>query len=569
MPIPDSEVTQGRASDEAAFTPPPSMARSASDWATSFIRGLAKGTEGMVGLPGDAVNALSHGSKVASDYISEKIGIDKGPEPSGLTILPSTEQVNKFVGGDEKRRNAIGKFTDAQPETPGGKYTQSIGEMVPGMVGGPGGLVRKGIQAVAGGVGSEAAGQAAKEYMPDHETAARVLGGIAGQGVPGVVRKAIAPSNIKSEREAAAEFLKKEGVDVTAGDLSGSKVTKHAEHALGTSPGAGGAYDITRDKINKQFTSAALKHIGEKGEELSPEVLRDASRKIGGEFDGLAARNSVKPDMAYVADALKAQQKYDDLFLNPLHKPLVEKIVEQQMNNVARGDISGKAYQAQASALREIQRGHGDQRVRDFAADMKDALDDAMERSIKKNNPDDLGKWQDARRKYRNLLVLERVAAGGGEDAAAGVVSAPRLRQAIVAEQGRRSYARGYGDFDELARAGNLLLSKPPTSGTSERAFLHAIPAAIGGVAGHALEGNVGGAAGTMLGVMAPGTTGKALMNPAVQGYLKNQIAKKLGVSVEYLDSLRPEMRDKLFRSTLAEHGRESTELPPITVEPE
>ena len=455
------------------------------------------------------------------------------------------------------------------PETTGGKYAQSVGEFVPGLVGGPGGVVRKGIQAVVGGAGSEAAGQVAKEYAPDHETAARVLGGITGQSVPGMVRKAIAPSNIEPERQAAADFLKKKGVDITAGDLSGSKVTKHAEHALGTSPGSGGAYDAARGKTDKQFTSAALKEIGEKADAATPEVMDRAAKRIGKDFDNLAASNSVKPDMPYVADLLKAEQKYNDLFLHPLNKPIVEKLVEQQMQNVARGNLSGKAYQAQASALREIQMGHGDPRVRSFAADLRDALDDAMERSIKKNNPDDLGKWQEARRQYRNMLVLERAAAAGGVDAAAGVVSPGHLRQAVVAEQGRRSYARGKGDFDELSRAGNLLLTKPPTSGTTERAFLHAIPAAIGGTLGHAAEGNLGGAAGTMAGIMAPGMTGRTLMNPAVQGYLKNQVAKKLGVSVEYLDSLRPEMKEKMLREALADHGWQATDLPPITVEGE
>ena len=175
------------------------MARSASDWATSFIRGLAKGTEGMVGLPGDAVEALSHGSKVASDYISEKIGVDKGPEPSKFNLLPTSEGINKAVGGDEMRRNTVGKFLDKKPETPGGKYAESIGEFVPGMVGGPGGVVRKGIQAVVGGAGSEAAGQVAKEYAPDHETAARVLVGITGQSVPGMVKKAITLLPISAE----------------------------------------------------------------------------------------------------------------------------------------------------------------------------------------------------------------------------------------------------------------------------------------------------------------------------------------------------------------------------------
>jgi hypothetical protein len=58
-------------------------------------------------------------------------------------------------------------------------------------------------------------------------------------------------------------------------------------------------------------------------------------------------------------------------------------------------------------------------------------------------------------------------------------------------------------------------------------------------------------------------------MSEPVQAYLKNQAAKKLGVSVDYLDSLRPGMLDKMVRSALADRGRTTTELPPITVEGE
>jgi hypothetical protein len=546
----DSEVTGGREVNGEVFKPPPSMARSAADWATSFIRGLAKGTIGLAGLPGDASNLVGQGVLAAG----RAIGLPEPPESAKNargTLLPTSETLTKSLP------EAAQKALEQKAETAGGKYAQSVGEFIPGVIGGEGSLARKAVQAIAGGAGGEAGAQIAEKIAPDYETAARVLGGITGQGLPGTVRKAIAPSNIEPERQAAADFLKKKGVDITAGDLSGSKVTKHTEHALGTSPGSGGAYDAARRNTDKQFTAAALKEIGEKGDAATPEVMERAAKRIGKDFDNLAAANSVKPDMKYVADLLGAEQKYNDLFLHPLNKPIVEKLVEQQMQNVSRGTLSGKAYQAQASALREIQMGHGDTRVRSFAADLRDALDDAMERSIKKNNPDDLGKWQEARRQYRNLLVLERAAAAGGVDAAAGVVSPGHLRQAVVAEQGRRSYARGKGDFDKLARAGNLLLTKPPTSGTAERAFLHAIPAGIGATIGHGLEGNLGGAAGTMAGLAAPGVAGRAAMSKPMQGYLKNKVAEKLGIDPATLDSLSPPMLDKIVRSAIGTHANE------------
>ena len=96
------------------------MARSASDWATSFIRGLAKGTEGMAGLPGDVKELVGAGVQ----KLGHAVGLPD-PDPSKvshLSLTPTSEDVNRAVGGDGMRRNTVGKFLDKKPETPGGKY---------------------------------------------------------------------------------------------------------------------------------------------------------------------------------------------------------------------------------------------------------------------------------------------------------------------------------------------------------------------------------------------------------------------------------------------------------------
>jgi hypothetical protein len=553
MPKDDSEVTGGQAVTGEVFIPPPSMSRSAADWATSFIRGLAKGTEGMAGLPGDASDLVGEGVK----KLGHAVGLpDPSPETAAKrgTLLPTTETINKTVGGDDTHRNPVGKFLDKKPETTGGRYAESVGEMVPAVAGGEGSLVRKGIQALTGGVGSEAAGQAAssdaaKGLIGDHETAARVLGGIAGQSVPGMVKKAITPFPIKPERQDMVDTLRKEGVEPTAGDVTGSKSLKRAESTLGGAPGAGGAYEEAREKISDQYTRAALKRIGEDADRATPEVMERAATRIGKQFDDLSARNSAKPDMRFATDVLKAQQDYDHLFVDPLKKPVVEKVVENVMNHISAGTIDGKTYQAQRSMLERMRRGYkADPEVSGFLAEVRDALDGVMERSIQKNNPGDLGAWKDVRNQYRNMLTLEKVTSGGGEAAAEGIISPARLRQAAVSTGGKKSYAQGGGDFGELSRSGNALLTQPSSSNTAERGFLHML-------AGGLLHPT------TWATMLAPGTTGKAIMSKPAQDYLKNQLAAKLDIS--------PSMLDKIVRSALSEHGRQSTELPPITVEGE
>ncbi len=555
MPIPDSEVTQGRASDEAAYTPPPSLSRSASDWATSFIRGLSKGTIGLAGLPGDVAQAVLEKG--------HELGVPRPPEggvrafPRGSPFATSEEIVEK-VG--DKGRNATGKFLEGKPETLGGKYAQSVGEFVPGMVGGPSGVVRKGIQAVAGGIGSEAAGQVAQSIAPNHETAARVLGSIGGQSVPGIVKKAITPFPITQERKALVDTLRKEGVEPTAGDVSGSKTLKYAEHALGDAPGAGGKYHAAREDISDKYTRAALKRIGEDADRATPEVMERAATRIGKKFDDLSARNSAKPDMQYASELLKAQQDYDHLFVDPLKKPIVSKVVENAINHIQKGTMDGETYQAQRSMLERMRRGYkSDPEVSGFLAEVRDALDGVMERSIAKNNLSDLGAWKEVRNQYRNMLTLERVAAKGG--AAEGSISPAALRQAAVTTGGRKAYAQGKGDFGDLARAGDAILKPPPTSGTAERAFLHAVPAAVGAGLAGTMSGAPEALPAALAGLAAPGVVGRGIMSRPAQEYLKNQLAARLGVS--------PPMLDKIVRAALAQHSRQSTEISPITVNPE
>ena len=91
-------------------------------------------------------------------------------------------------------------------------------------------------------------------------------------------------------------------------------------------------------------------------------------------------------------------------------------------------------------------------------------------------------------------------------------------------------------------------MKAPPTSGTSERAFLHAIPAALGAGVGQALGGAPEALAAATAGVAAPGVAGRALMTPAVQSYLKNQRITR---------DLSPGALEAMLKSALAEQARD------------
>ncbi len=90
-------------------------------------------------------------------------------------------------------------------------------------------------------------------------------------------------------------------------------------------------------------------------------------------------------------------------------------------------------------------------------------------------------------------------------------------------------------------------MKPPPSSGTSERAWLHAIPGAIGGALGHAAGGTTEAIPGIIAGMAAPGVVGRGLMSKPTQAYLKNQLLSA-GVPQGAIDAI--------VRSALAERAR-------------
>jgi hypothetical protein len=193
----------------------------------------------------------------------------------------------------------------------------------------------------------------------------------------------------------------------------------------------------------------------------------------------------------------------------------------------AQGIIPGNVYQALRSDIGRYARGsRNDPHLQRALYEIQAALDANVERVIGQNNPNHLGAWREARRQYRNMIVVERAANYAGEEAASGIITPANLARSTKALQELRNYSRGRGDFTPLARAGVEVMSKLPNSGTAQRLRAHSIPAAIaaaiGGTAGSA-AGPLGTAGGIAAGVVAPRLAGEAMLSRPGRAYLSNQ----------------------------------------------
>lgn len=494
----------------------------AADTVKSFGEGVRTGVEETAALPGLSRQVSERAVKsVLPESTPEWVSNVAGKLAAGplAAFAPSRNEVRQLtdpvLGSDRYR-----------PTSTAGKYARTVGEFLPGIVAGPGGVVRKGVTQVAlPALASEYAGQ--KFEGTRAEPYARVAGAMAGAMAPSALARLATPFPISAGRQKIVDTLKREGIDLTAGQRTGSQSLRYAESELG-----GGKAAAFMEKQGEQFTKAALKRAGADASRATPEVVDKTFRTLGKKFEDLSARNTLVPDQRFIDDLAATFENYDYKTLVGKH-PVVGKMIGKVLDRVENhGSIPGDMYQPTRSRLERLARGsRSDPEKAEALRGIRRALDDAMERSIAANNPADLGAWKDVRRKYKNLMVLEKAATRAGEAAAEGLISPSALRGAVVS-QGRREYARGQGDLAELARAGEATMKPLPQSGTAPRTAARnlgtSMTALLGAGGGAQFGGPLGAMGGMMIGGALPYAAGRAMLSAPGRAYLGNQMVSPL-----------------------------------------
>lgn len=487
--------------DKPAFDPakPFEAAPSGGSSAAQFGTGLVRGAAGFVGDLYEAATALPKDvAMLARGELHRDRPLDAG------------EKISKKLGVERE---------------PDARFAGTAGEFLgnPASYLGMGSVLAKGATALTASVGSEAGGQLTKGTAL--EPAARLAGAIIGGKAPAAAARAVSPIPMTAERQAAVQVLASEGIGAqTAGQTTGSKATQYWENHLGDAPGAGGRATASRDAVGRQFTEAALRRAGIQADLATPQVIDGAFQRIGNEMDAIAARNNARQDPQFMQEMNAARDEYHATVQQGSRRAVVDHVLDDFADRLAQTPvITGEQYQRFRSRLTRLQRGAADDpEYSQVLGDYVEAMDGMMTRSIA--NPQDMAAWQEARRQYRNLIPLARASVGAGEQAAEGVITPARLRQVLAGSQrGARDYARGRGEFAELTRAGNVVLTPLPNSGTAQREMARAITAAGGGAIGMLAGGAPEAAGGIALGAATPGLAGRALMSPLMQQYLANQ----------------------------------------------
>lgn len=499
----------------AEFAPSAAPAMSAADTAWDAVKslgiGAAKGTLGVAGMAGDLTDLGAKGIEKASNYVNDRLGLPRYERPTEQTLSglvtgeapkPKSSVLNNIPTAASLQKaveSQTGEFY--KPKTFAGEVAQTAGELVPGLIGGPETLAAKLATRVAiPAVASEAAGQLPGIKGTELEPWARFGAALLS---PAAAIRGITPNPVSSARQRLLDVLHDEGVtSVTAGQRTGNDTLKYAETFLGDAPGAGRQAQRVMRQGQEQFTEAAMRRAGA-GPDATPEVLAQNQARLGQNFTDLSARNNLVPDNQFVTDIVDAARNYRRV-PDSQQRALVQGYIDDIVGHVNNGNMPGPQYQEmrsrlsrQANSLRQ-----SDPTLSETLRDMRNALDNAMQRSIPAGSGD-AELWQQTRREYGAQKLIEKAASRAGEATGEGQIVPANLRNAIPKAGG--GYARGEGDFSDLARAGATVMQPLPNSGTAHRLSLL-------NVLNQATFGAV------------PAIAGRAIMSRPAQAYLGNRV---------------------------------------------
>ncbi|GGE36382.1 hypothetical protein GCM10007276_12330 [Agaricicola taiwanensis] len=506
------------------------------DVAQSFGSGLVRGAAEFAMLPVTAGRFLQR----QIDRAGEAVGI---VTPETKALLEQASPVTQALTGIQDSARQTMDATLHKPETTVGEYARTVGEFAPGLLGGGTSLAGRAVtQVAAPAIGSETAGQLTKGT--DLEPWARFLGGIAGGVTAAAGSRAITPAPSSPAREAMVNTLAKEGVEVTAGQRTGSRNLQAIESELGGSAGAN-----FMERQAEQFTQAALKRAGINAPRATPEVIDAAFTAVGQKFADLSARNQLLVDNKLSKQLADSLQEYGKKVAASRQSPVVSETLNDIVTaastaaNNGQG-IPGAFYQSLRSDLtKDVQAlKMSDPSLSQALRKVRDALDDGMERSIYRTNRQDMGAWREARREYANLSVIEDAVSRAGAQAAEGLIT-PQALRAAAAKGNKRNYARGKGDFNELARAGTVVMKPLADSGTSVRTRAQNLGTTLASVAGAGVGGHIAGGPGYVAGALAgaaiPWAVGRGALSNLGRQYLGNQVLQNQAAPLSLEDLTR------------------------------
>ncbi|MGI0034346.1 MAG: hypothetical protein ACRD98_00565 [Nitrososphaera sp.] len=267
----------------------------------------------------------------------------------------------------------------------------------------------------------------------------------------------------KAESKLAQLATEKYGIPLTPAMRSSGEFQKRVEATMQKIPGSAKIARKNIEDANIAFTRAVNREIGEDAPALNAEVRAAFRRRSGKEFDAIAEQVNIGIDTP-AADTLisgiaQATARYSDV-IPSMQKATIGNYIDDLVNKLAEGRITGETYQKTRSNLRRIRDAtrKTDWQYSNAANDVLNAMDDAAAVALP---ADQARRWERARKQYATFKVVSPIA----QKTPSGILSGSQVHQRVIQKYGE---AARVGNLGELAEIGKTFLVQPSTSGTAE-----------------------------------------------------------------------------------------------------
>lgn len=341
--------------------------------------------------------------------------------------------------------------------------------------------------------GGALAGSGFAEGGPQERLGGAALGAVTG---PAISAPIYGLSNVVAPRVGQAlQTLRRQGVRPTIGQMAGGAASRLEESAMSI-PGLGSVIRGARLRALEDFNRGAINHALRPAG-LSLKAGTEAGRKAIAEADDLLSKGyneALDQITDATVDSTFAQQIAN---LRTMTQERLGRKGQRAFDNALQDVVSHPSMQKPTFSGKEIKHAISGLR-RDMERLMKSTDEDTYQAGLlvreARDALSDLMKRNTTPDNAARLTGLDRARAGFGrvrdasEAGREGIFTPFQLSQAVKRGErasGRRGFARGEGLGQELAEAGEeVISSRVPDSGTPERLLPYILAAGAGGAYG-------------------------------------------------------------------------------------
>lgn len=272
-------------------------------------------------------------------------------------------------------------------------------------------------------------------------------------------------------QKAAQEAAERLGVQLRAGEKTGSRALKWAESSLNDLPFSGGMAQKAEGARTAAINAAAARSIGQKATEITPDVLAAARQQTGSTFNAILGNRSIPLDQGF-------RNEVSGIVGSKVMKALRDDSVEAVVapfRNMPKGQVrvTGEWFMQNKTALDSAIRTAYNAGENGKAAALE-KFEKALERAaIRSMSKDEAAAFKAAQKQWASLRILET-----GKVVEGGNVMPGRLDSALTTRY-KAAYKEGKLTGD-LADIGAIAQSfkQLPQSGTAPRMVYSALAGA-------------------------------------------------------------------------------------------